>query len=200
MIDQKRLTQITSSWNPCTKCQISQFARHKVHYRIAGKADTMDILFIGEGPGVVEDMKGLPFTGDSGKMLDNVIKDSIDTDTYLAGDYCFGFANLVACRPCDAKGGSNRVPSFQEMNNCRPHLAELISALDPAIVVFLGRVPQANAPLALVAANFGGPAFHLPHPSYILRKGGVGSPDYELYVTKLSEVVTFAFELLDKEK
>ena len=54
----------------CTKCALCE-TRHHVVFGI-GEEDA-DILFVGEGPGEQEDLKGEPFVGPAGKLLDDML-------------------------------------------------------------------------------------------------------------------------------
>jgi DNA polymerase len=90
-----------------------------------------DILFVGEAPGEQEDAQGEPFVGRSGDILDEVL-----ADYGLARD-AVRITNCVKCRPPD-----NRDPTKTELANCRGYLDREIAAVDPEIVVTLGKVPS----------------------------------------------------------
>jgi DNA polymerase len=89
-----------------------------------------DLLFVGEGPGATEDERGEPFVGRSGDVLDEGLRDvGLDrADVRLT--------NCVRCRPPD-----NRDPTTAELANCRGYLDREIAAVDPELVVTLGKVP-----------------------------------------------------------
>ena len=75
----------------CTRCGLCE-TRHNVVFGV-GKEDA-DIMFVGEGPGEQEDLKGQPFVGPAGKLLDDmlcIIDLSRETNCYIA--------NIVKCRP-----------------------------------------------------------------------------------------------------
>lgn len=93
----------------------------------SGNADA-DIVFIGEAPGKKEDLKGLPFIGSSGKLLDELLA-SINlerTDVYIT--------NIVKYRP-----PNNRDPLPAEKQEFLPFLHEQLRIINPKIVVTLGR-------------------------------------------------------------
>lgn len=200
MIDYKKLEKIVSTWDGCTKCPIGKIARKHVHYRIVGSGKDCDVLFCGEAPGVVEDVKGFVFVGDSGKLFDDAIQEAVlnvDERVYTSSDplevkpsFVYAFVNLVACRPCDRKGGPNRQPSDEEIRNCEDHLTQLVEAFDPKIVVLTGKVAQVNAPFFPERE-----ARRIPHPAYIIYRGGRSSEDYKRYVDRLTEIFEFAWEL-----
>ncbi|MFC7075380.1 uracil-DNA glycosylase [Haloarcula halophila] len=95
----------------------------------AGPADA-DLLFVGEAPGANEDEQGEPFVGRSGDVLDETLRE-VGLDR---GDV--RITNCVRCRPPD-----NRDPHVEERAHCRPYLEHEIDAVDPAVVVTLGKVP-----------------------------------------------------------
>lgn len=86
-------------------------------------------LFIGEGPGAEEDVRGEPFVGPAGKLLDAMLA-AIDLrrgeDVYIA--------NAVKCRP-----PGNRTPEAAEMAVCAPYLKRQIALIQPRLIVLLGR-------------------------------------------------------------
>ena len=111
----------------CTRCGLCE-TRHNVVFGV-GKEDA-DIMFVGEGPGEQEDLKGQPFVGPAGKLLDDmlcIIDLSRETNCYIA--------NIVKCRP-----PQNRDPLPAESEACMPWLREQFRLLRPKIVVCLGRI------------------------------------------------------------
>lgn len=89
------------------------------------------LLFVGEGPGEQEDAEGEPFVGRSGGILDEVLRDHglARADVRIT--------NAVKCRP-----PGNRDPTGEELANCRGYLEAEIAAVDPAVIVTLGKVPS----------------------------------------------------------
>jgi DNA polymerase len=85
------------------------------------------VMFVGEAPGMEEDLQGLPFVGRSGKLLDRMIA-AIGLDRTSAY-----IANVVPWRP-----PGNRDPSPQEKEICRPFIQRQIQLVDPEILVLLG--------------------------------------------------------------
>lgn len=87
-----------------------------------------EIMFIGEAPGKNEDIQGRPFVGAAGKLLDRLVE-SIGLnrqDVFIA--------NVLKARP-----PGNRDPLPPEVEHNWPWLEEQISALDPNLIVLLGR-------------------------------------------------------------
>lgn len=92
-----------------------------------------EIVFVGEAPGANEDSEGEPFVGRSGSVLDDALREAGLTRTEVR------ITNSVRCRPPD-----NRDPTSEELDNCRGYLAAELAAIDPEIVVTLGKVPAEN--------------------------------------------------------
>jgi len=95
---------------------------------------TAEVLFVGEGPGEQEDIKGEPFVGRAGKLLDDMLKIiglSRKENIYIA--------NIVKCRP-----PNNRDPMNSEREACMDWLRAQYSLIRPKIVVCLGRIAAAE--------------------------------------------------------
>ena len=88
-----------------------------------------DVMFIGEGPGEQEDLKGEPFVGPAGKLLDDMMSiiDLNRQNSYIA--------NIVKCRP-----PGNRDPKEDEQNACIDYLRNQVALIQPKIIVCLGRI------------------------------------------------------------
>ena len=110
----------------CRSCALCQ-TRHNLVFGV-GREDA-EVMFIGEGPGEQEDLKGEPFVGPAGKLLDTMLE-IIDLDrnkVYIA--------NMVKCRP-----PRNRDPQNTEQDACSGWLRRQIALVDPKIIVCLGRI------------------------------------------------------------
>lgn len=85
------------------------------------------IMIIGEAPGEQEDINKIPFCGESGLLLDEMLKsiDISDNDVYIT--------NIIFWRPED-----NRKPTENEINQCLPFVREHISIIDPKFILFIG--------------------------------------------------------------
>src|SRR5438132_5999974 len=91
------------------------------------------IMFIGEGPGYHEDKQGRPFVGPAGQFLDELLA-SINlkrSDVFIT--------NVVKCRP-----PNNRDPLPAEINACDDYLERQIAAINPQVIVTLGRFSMAK--------------------------------------------------------
>lgn len=110
----------------CTKCGLCE-TRHNVVFGVGNR--NADILFVGEGPGEQEDLKGEPFVGPAGKLLDDMLS-IIDLDRQK----CY-IANIVKCRP-----PHNRDPLEMEQDACIGYLRHQVALIKPKIIVCLGRI------------------------------------------------------------
>lgn len=133
MQDWQTLVEITSRCNKCGLCQ----TRNNVVFGV-GPRDA-DVMFIGEGPGEQEDLKGEPFVGPAGKLLDDMLS-IID----LSRENCY-IANIVKCRP-----PRNRDPLETEQEACIDYLRNQVALIQPKIIVCLGRI----AAIKLIAPGF----------------------------------------------
>ncbi len=126
----KALQEIAAEVRVCTRCRLSQGRTQAV----PGEGDpATEVMFVGEAPGYNEDRQGRPFVGQAGSLLEEML-DSV----WWKRDEVF-ITNMVKCRPPD-----NRDPEPDELAACAPYLARQIAALDPALVVTLGRFSMAR--------------------------------------------------------
>lgn len=112
--------------NNCTACGLCQ-GRNRVVFGVGPR--TADIMLIGEGPGEQEDLKGEPFVGLAGQLLDDMLS-IID----LSRSNCY-IANIVKCRP-----PRNRDPLEDEQEACIGYLRNQVALIQPKIIVCLGRI------------------------------------------------------------
>lgn len=111
----------------CRKCGLCQ-TRTNVVFGV-GKEDA-EVMFIGEGPGQQEDLKGEPFVGRSGQLLDKLM-----ATVALFRDRNIYIANTVKCRP-----PQNRDPLPEEQEACSAWLDRQIALMRPKIIVCVGRI------------------------------------------------------------
>ena len=119
--------ELQSQCMACTRCGLCQ-TRHHVVFGV-GNPDA-DVMFIGEGPGEQEDLRGEPFVGPAGTLLDDMLS-IIDLDRKTN---CY-IANIVKCRP-----PHNRDPEEAEQEACIGYLRSQIALVNPKIIVCLGRI------------------------------------------------------------
>lgn len=153
----------------CLKCPLGS-TRTKFVYGVGNPH--AKIVFIGEGPGREEDLKGEPFVGQAGKLLDKILA-AIKFDrsqVYIA--------NIVKCRPPE-----NRPPQPDEMEACFPYLLEQLRLIKPKLICALGKTAafgllKTNSSLGNLRGCWheykGIPVLVTYHPAALLR-----NPDWK---------------------
>jgi len=92
-----------------------------------------EILFIGEGPGYWEDIKGEPFVGNAGALLNQLLSlIKVERSSVF-------ITNVIMYRPPE-----NRDPLPEEIKAFEPYLDEIINIIDPKIIITLGRFSMAK--------------------------------------------------------
>ena len=109
----------------CAKCPLAG-GRTNVVFGVGDPS--ADLMFVGEGPGREEDLKGEPFVGRSGQLLDRLMQEELGITRAQAY-----IANVVMCRP-----PNNRDPKPEEVAACQPHLEAKIATIQPTVVITLG--------------------------------------------------------------
>ena len=125
-----KLAEIANEVKGCTLCELSRMRTQAVPGE--GNAHAR-VMLIGEGPGMNEDKQGKPFVGASGKFLTELLGKA-----GLAREDVF-ITNVVKCRP-----PSNRDPLPDEIHACSLYLERQIAAIDPEVIVTLGRFSMAK--------------------------------------------------------
>ena len=114
----------------CTLCPLCEH----IHNKVPGQGDIhAPLMFIGEGPGQVEDEEGLAFVGPAGQLLTRMLA-AID----MPRDRAY-ICNIVKCRP-----PNNRVPEPEEAEACRLHLRMQAALVKPKVIVLLGSTAARN--------------------------------------------------------
>ncbi len=125
MSAEETLTQIASEVSICTNCVLHKTRQKSVPGEGPANAE---IMFIGEGPGMHENEQGRPFVGAAGQFLDQLLAQA----GLQRSDVWIG--NVVKCRP-----PNNRDPLPDELAACDLYLERQIAAINPRIIVTLGR-------------------------------------------------------------
>ena len=120
------MERIASEVRVCVKCPLWEGRRNAV----PGEGNVeASVVFVGEAPGYWEDVRGLPFVGAAGKILDGLLE-----RTGLPRENVF-ITNVVKCRPPE-----NRAPRPLEVATCTSlYLNRQISFTQPKIIATLGR-------------------------------------------------------------
>ena len=93
------------------------------------------LLIIGEAPGPEENIKGKPFVGRAGQLLDKILQSADfdpEKDVYIT--------NSVFRMPPGEDGKSFRKPTTEEIDYYRPYVHEIIRLIDPVIMLLTGNV------------------------------------------------------------
>jgi uracil-DNA glycosylase len=183
MTPEEILKQVAAEAAVCTKCNL-HFSRKNA---VPGEGSAhARIMFIGEGPGFHENEQGRPFVGAAGKFLDELL-DSIG----LKRSEVF-IGNVVKCRP-----PSNRDPLPEELNACSDYLERQIAAINPAVIVTLGRYSMARFLPNAKISEVHGQAFHIRgrlivpmfHPAAALHQPSL-KPRVEEDFKRLPELIS----------
>jgi len=146
------------------------------------------ILFVGENPDKEENLKGIPFLGKSGKMLDSWIRE------YRLQKYV-GMIYAIPLIPLNVFGGV-RNPYLDEIDYFRPYVEYMVEKLQPKIIICVGN----TACRSVLKSNVGSMRHHLTkkgkyfytavyHPTYYLRKGLNGLEDFKNTYIEISAVL-----------
>jgi len=176
---EEKLREVREKCLRCNKCGLCK-TRNNVVFS-DGKPNSK-LMLIGEAPGYYEDMKGLPFVGKAGQLLDKILG-------------CVGFSrndiyicNTIKCRPPE-----NRDPLPEEKTACREYLDAQIKIIKPRIILLCGRIALSSmidtksGITKMRGKWFEGPEFSkmMPifHPSYLLRNDSreKGSPKWLMW-------------------
>lgn len=149
----------------CSRCKLHALGRTQVVFGV-GSPDAR-LMFVGEAPGGDEDIQGVPFVGRAGQLLTKIIE-----AIGLTRDEVY-IANVIKCRP-----PQNRNPEPDEVAQCEPFLFRQIDAVQPRVIVALGKfATQALLRTLDPISRLRGRVFEyrgaklIPtfHPAYLLR-------------------------------
>ena len=180
-------------WKNCTKCELHE-KRSKVV--VARGTVPCKVLFVGEAPGESENVVGKPFVGPSGRLLDLIIKRSIECSTLCkecgklqyvtpSGIVCsnghgganemaltYALTNIVCCIPRDEEGSKVSEPPEECIEACSERLIEFVDICKPRLIVAVGKLaedyirPGYNWSIKLTKKI---PTVAIAHPASILR-------------------------------
>ena len=144
------------------------------------------LLIIGEAPGPEENIKGKPFVGRAGQLLDKILEAggfNPETDVFIT--------NSVFRLPPGEDGKAFRKPTDKEIEYYRPYVIEIIRLVDPLIMLLTGNVACQS-----ILGKTGITSLHgqwtqldgrwvmpIYHPSYLLRNPSrePGSPKAQMW-------------------
>jgi len=125
MSAEETLALIAKEVSTCQKCTL--YHSRKLAVPGEGPANS-EVMFIGEGPGFHENEQGRPFVGAAGNFLNELLAEAglKRLDVWIG--------NVVKCRP-----PGNRDPLPEELLACNEYLERQIAAINPKIIITLGR-------------------------------------------------------------
>lgn len=164
MSAEETLAQVAQEVSQCTCCELHRTRKQAVPGEGPSNAE---IMLIGEGPGFHENEQGRPFVGAAGNFLEELLAQA----GLKRADVWIG--NVVKCRP-----PGNRDPQPDELSSCDGYLEQQIRAINPKIIITLGRFSMAKfMPGAKISTEHGqmrkvGNRFVIPmyHPAAALHQ------------------------------
>jgi DNA polymerase len=118
------LVELSGIWAGCRDCRLAESRTQVV---VGDGNPAADLMFIGEAPGFHEDAQGVPFVGQAGKLLDELL-----AGIGLTRADCY-IANVLKCRP-----PGNRDPLEDEIDACRGKLVRQVELIRPRVIATLG--------------------------------------------------------------
>ena len=163
------LQDLAKSLHNCQRCKLAKLGRSQVVFGVGNPHAS--IMFVGEAPGANEDLKGEPFVGAAGKILNDLLQsaDLSREDIYIA--------NVIKCRPPE-----NRDPELDEVETCKPFLLQQIQLIRPKLVCTLGNwATQTLLERKVGITKVKAQAFYMKdfvlfpllHPAAALHQGGL---------------------------
>lgn len=163
------LQDLAKSLHNCQRCKLSKLGRSQVVFGVGNPHAS--IMFVGEAPGANEDLKGEPFVGAAGKILNDLLQSA-----NLSRDDIY-IANVIKCRPPE-----NRDPELDEVEICKPFLLQQIQLIRPKLVCTLGNwATQTLLERKVGITKVKAQAFYMKdfvlfpllHPAAALHQGGL---------------------------
>jgi DNA polymerase len=160
------LESVRALLGDCTRCRLCEGRKQIV---FGDGNPNAELMFIGEGPGEQEDLRGVPFVGRAGELLTSMIEKGLGlarSEVYIC--------NIVKCRP-----PGNRTPLPDEVATCRPFLDGQIDAVRPRVIVALGKPATSlllgrDVAITKVRGTWhayrGTPVMPTFHPAFVLRQ------------------------------
>jgi len=158
------LEEIRADLGDCQRCGLAR-SRTNLVYGVGNPHARL--VLVGEAPGREEDLKGEPFVGEAGRLLDKILLaiGMRREEVYIC--------NVLKCRP-----PNNRDPLPEEVSTCEPFLIRQIAAIRPQVIVGLGRFAvhsllKTRVPISQLRGEWqryqGIPLMPTYHPAYLLR-------------------------------
>ncbi|MBN8489751.1 MAG: uracil-DNA glycosylase, partial [Burkholderiales bacterium] len=133
-------------------------------------------MIVGEAPGEQEDLKGEPFVGPAGQLLDAMLRAVGRSRHEGDASHRVFIANTLKCRP-----PRNRNPAPDELQHCEPFLQRQIALVQPRLILAMGKfaiqqLTGSDEPVGRLRGRVhryqGVPVVVTYHPAYLLRQPG----------------------------
>ena len=173
---------------------------------------TPEVYIVGEAGGFEEDRQGKPFVGRSGQLLRSTLED------IGVGEEEWRMFNVVPYRPYDEEN-QNRTPTDEEIEKYKKYLHADIKKTNPKRIICLGRIAlkafsdfEGSMTAAIQKGQFeweGYEVYCTWHPSYVLRRGGEGTPahtQFDLHLRRFTgreekkENLNFEYETFELDQ
>lgn len=158
-----RLQELYNSWANCKRCFLGEHRElsNGPDYIVFGEGNPdAHVLIVGEAPGIEEERSGVPFLGNSGQLLNQLL--AMTSGNPEIRELCtwydraprnpinnkrfhdevtkwrheeFFITNVVGCRPPE-----NRTPTNDEVKVCWERLWNIIYIVDPILILAVGRI------------------------------------------------------------
>ncbi|WP_305045748.1 uracil-DNA glycosylase [Geoalkalibacter sp.] len=161
---QETLEEIRAELENCRRCPLCE-GRRNIVFGVGNPQASL--VFVGEAPGREEDERGEPFVGEAGRLLDRILfaMGLSRGEVYIC--------NVEKCRP-----PQNRDPRPEEIAACEPYLKRQLAAINPRVIVALGRIAvqsllREQTAISRLRGRWhqyeGIPLMPTYHPAYLLR-------------------------------
>ncbi|MFW6109432.1 MAG: uracil-DNA glycosylase family protein [archaeon] len=155
MKKKKKMDETKKEIQTCRECSLGDTRENIVVG--SGSLDAR-IVLIGEAPGRKEDETGLPFVGQAGKLLDEILENAgLNREDVFIG-------NILKCRPPD-----NRRPKKVEVESCESYLIRQLEIIEPSVIA-----PMGNSSVTYFQKRYG------------LKNQSIGEVHGEVYLIKTS--------------
>ncbi len=168
------LAELRQTLHDCRRCSLCQKRTNIVF----GAGDPRArVVLVGEAPGREEDLRGDPFVGEAGQLLEKILR-----AMQLSRDSVY-ICNVIKCRP-----PGNRDPEADEIAACEPFLKQQLALIQPEVIITLGRFAAQTLLKTTTAISRLRGHWHeyegialMPtfHPAYLLRNPAGKRPVWE---------------------
>ncbi len=180
----EKMKELEEKIRECRLCNLSENRTNAVPGSGNYKAK---LMIIGEAPGRNEDLQGLPFVGQAGKLLEQMLN-----EINIKREDIF-ITNVVKCRPPE-----NRDPTEEEINICKPYLFKQIELINPQVILLLGKyslktILNMNLKISYLKGRVfiknDKYIFCTYHPAFVLRNYAKHIEEYKYHFSILKSIL-----------